>query len=173
MTIPLELKLLATTEGPRMTWTPIKELESLRKSSYRRAPITLEPQSANPFAHVKAELVELHAEFSGGESSEVEFNIRGASVVYDFKKQELSVNNHRAAAPPRDGKQRLTIYCDRTGLEVFASDGLTYVPMPYQPKPDDRSLRVTARDGSVRFTDLQVHELKSAWPAPQIVPPAR
>ena len=74
------------------------------------------------------------------------------------------MNGHRAPAPLRDGKQRLTIYCDRTGLEVFASDGLTYVPMPFTPKADDRDLSVAVKGGNVRITALTVHELKSAWP---------
>jgi hypothetical protein len=57
----------------------------------------------------------------------------------------------------------LTIFCDRTGLEVFASDGLTYVPMPFQPKPDDLALSVEVKGGSAKFESLQVHELKTAW----------
>jgi hypothetical protein len=73
------------------------------------------------------------------------------------------VNGHRAPAPLRGGKQRLTIYCDRTGLEVFASDGLCYMPLPFQPIADDRSLAAETKGGSVRFDSLQVHELKPAW----------
>jgi levanase/fructan beta-fructosidase len=49
------------------------------------------------------------------------------------------------------------------GLEVFASDGLTYVPMPFIPKADDLRLGVQVRDGTAKFTALRVHELGSAW----------
>ena len=131
MTIPLELKLTATAAGPRMTFTPVKELESLRAKTHRVPPMTLTPDSANPLAGVRAELLEIRAEFEPGEAREVIFTVRGATVLYDTGKQELVVNGHRSPAPLRDGKQRLTIFCDRTGLEVFASDGLTYVPMPF------------------------------------------
>jgi sucrose-6-phosphate hydrolase SacC (GH32 family) len=165
MTIPMELKLTATPEGPRLTWTPVKELASLRARTRRFGPMTLQPDAANPLADTKAELVELRAEFEPGEASEVAFTVRGAAIVYDGKKQELAVNNHRAPAPLRGGKQRLTIFCDRTGLEVFASDGLTYVPLPFQPKPDDLALGVQAKGGSVRVSALEVHELSSAWGA--------
>jgi fructan beta-fructosidase len=165
MTIPLELRLAATAEGPRLTWTPVKELASLRGKSHRFGAMTLKPDTANPLSGVKAELVELRAEFEPGDASEVAFTVRGATIVYDAKKQELAVNNHRVPAPLRDGKQRLTIFCDRTGLEVFASDGLTYVPMPFQPKADDLALGVQAKGGSARVLALQVHELKSAWGA--------
>lgn len=107
--------------------------------------------------------LELRAEFEPGDASEVVFTVRGATIAYDAKKQELIVNGHRAPAPLRDGKQRLTIFCDRTGLEVFASDGLAFVPMPFHPKADDFTLAVEAKGGSAKLNSLQVHELKSAW----------
>jgi len=94
---------------------------------------------------VQAELVELRADFEPGDATEIFFTVRGATIAFDAPKQELAVNQHRAPAPLRDGRQRLTIYCDRTGLEIFASDGLSYVPMPYQPKADDLALAVEAK----------------------------
>jgi len=164
MSIPMELKLTNTPEGPRLTWTPVKELRSLRTRSWNFAPTTLRAESANPLADMKAELVELLAEFEPGDASEVAFNVRGASIVYDAKKQEVSVNDHRAPAPLRGGKQKLRIFCDRTALEVFASDGLTYVPMPFTPKAEDLTLGVNIKVDSARFTLLELNTLKSAWP---------
>jgi len=168
MTVPLELKLISTADGPRMTWTPVKELDSLRVKSHRFGTMTLTPASANPLADLKAELVELQAEFEPGDASEVAFTVRGAAIVFYAEKQELAVNNLRAPAPLRDGTQRLTILCDRAGLEVLASNGLTYVPMPYLPRADDLSLGVQVRGGSAKIRELQVHELKSAWTVPDI-----
>jgi fructan beta-fructosidase len=166
MTIPLELKLISTGDGPRMTWTPVKELNSLRMKSHRFDPMTLKPDSPNPLAGVKAELVELDAEFAPADAGEVTFNVRGATIGYHVKKQELIVNDLRASAPLTGGKQKLTIFCDRTGLEIFASNGLIYVPMPYAPKVDDLSVGVQSKGAPVTFSRLQVHELKSAWSVP-------
>jgi sucrose-6-phosphate hydrolase SacC (GH32 family) len=67
--------------------------------------------------------------------------------VFDARKHELIVNGQRAPAPLRDGKQRLTIFVDRTCLEVFASDGLTYLPMPINLKPEEKSLELAVRGG--------------------------
>ena len=166
MTVPLELKLVSTPEGPRLTWTPVKELASLRAKTHRLDPVTLQPGSADPLADVKAELVELRAEFEPGDASEVAFTVRGATIVYDTKKQELTVNGHHSPAPLRAGRQRLTVLCDRTGLEVFASDGLTYVPMPFQPKTDNLAVGAHARGGSAKLTALEAYELRSAWAQP-------
>jgi sucrose-6-phosphate hydrolase SacC (GH32 family) len=163
MTIPFEFRLTTTPEGPRLAFTPVRELEVLRARTHNIPSTTLQPGSANPLASLQAELIELHAEFAPGQAEEVSFTVRGATIAYEPKKQELVVNGHRATAPLRGGRQRLTVFCDRTGLEVFASDGLTYVPMPFLPKAEDRSLGVSTRGGAARFNLLQVHELKSAW----------
>jgi fructan beta-fructosidase len=163
MTVPLELQLISTADGPRLTFTPVKELAKLRGKTHRVKAGTLTPTSPNPLAQVNAELVELRTEFTPGADSEITFNVRGCAITYDAKKQELVVNGHRAPAPLRDGRQRLAIFCDRTGLEIFASDGLTYVPMPFQPKGDDLALAVQSRHGNVKITELQVFELRSAW----------
>lgn len=166
MTIPLEVKLITTTEGPRQTWTPVKELESLRADSHRLGSLTLQSGQANPLAKIRAELVELRAEFEPGTASIVTFDVRGVPVSYDAAKQELTANGLRAPAPLRNGKQRLTIFCDRNGLEVFASDGLTYVPMPVIPDANVLSLVVGVTGDPVKFSSLDVYELKSAWPQP-------
>jgi len=62
-----------------------------------------------------------------------------------------------------DGKQRLTVFVDRTMLEVFASDGLTYVPLPFIPRKEDRAVSVQVKGGKARLTSLQVYKLKSIW----------
>ena len=80
-----------------------------------------------------------------------------------MKKSELVVNGHRAPAPLRQGRQNLVIYCDRMGLEVFASDGLTYVPMPYIPSPMDQTASLKVQGGPVGFKVLQAYGLRSAW----------
>lgn len=166
MTVPYELKLASTAEGPRLTFTPVRELESLRARSHRFDGTTLAPGGANPLAGVRAELIELRAAFDPGDATGVAFTVRGAAILYDVKTQELTVNQHHAPALLRGGRLRLTIYCDRTGLEIFARDGLTYIPMPFQPKAGDTTLTVEAKGGLAKFDTLQVHELKSAWQLP-------
>ena len=162
MSVPLELGLVSTAEGPRMTFTPAKELDSLRTDAHRIPLDVLEPAAPNPLADVAAELVEIRAEFEPG-GADVAFTVRGVDVVWESKTEESVVTGHRAPAPLRDGRQQLVILCDRTGLEVFASGGLTYVPMPVNLRADDRSMNVKAIGGPVRFHALGIHELGSAW----------
>lgn len=164
MTVPLELKLVSTAAGPRLTWAPVRELASLRARTHRVPSGAFTAESANPLAGVAAELVELRAEFEPAASGgEVAFIVRGARIAYDAARQELTVNDRQVPAPLRGGRQRLTVLVDRTGLEVFASDGLTYVPLPFQAKPDDRGVALKVTGGPVHFAELEVHELTSAW----------
>ena len=162
MSLPRELRLISTPEGPRLTSTPVKELESLRARSHRLGALNLQPGSANPLVDVQAELVELRAEFEPGTTKTV-FSIRGATIVYDAQKQELDVNGVRVPAPLRGNRQRLTVYCDRTTLELFASDGLVGVPVAFLPKADNLLLGVQVERGAVKFHSLDVHELKPIW----------
>lgn len=153
ISLPLELKLRRTADGPRLTWSPAQELETLRDG----------PNQAGALANFRSELIELRAEFEPGDAQTVEFNLRGATVAYDTKKQEIVVNGHRAPAPLVDGRQRLTVYVDRTVLEVFASDGLSYIPLPFTPRPEDLSVSVDAKGGKANMSSLQVYKLKSCW----------
>ncbi len=164
MSLPLELKLITTPDGVRLTRLPVAELTQLRDQTNDLGSFTLKPGAPNPLANVAGELLELRAEFKPGPGSEVEFNLRGLSVSYDAVHQELIVNGRRAPAPLRGGKERLILYVDRTASEVFASDGLTYVPIAFTPDTGNRSLAVHAKNGHVKFDSLAVYDLKSIWP---------
>jgi sucrose-6-phosphate hydrolase SacC (GH32 family) len=89
--------------------------------------------------------------------------VRGVAITYSAQKQELIVNGHHASAPLRSGRQRLVVYMDRTAIEVFASDGLTYVPLPVIPKPDDTGIEVSSLGTPVKFSKLVAYELQVIW----------
>jgi len=163
MTLPLDLRLVSTPDGPRLSFTPVSELTALRAETLFPHVETLSPGAANPLADFRGDLLELRAVFIPGTAKEVTFRIRGATISWEQATGELIVNGHRAQAPLVNGKQELTISCDRTGLEVFASGGLCYVPMPFIPDLDDRGLGLTVGGGEATFTTLEVHKLRSAW----------
>ena len=162
MTIPLDITLRTTPDGPRLAWQPVAELASLRARQIAKMSMTLEP-GGNPLDGAQGELLEVRAEFEPREAAEVGFNVRGTIVSYDAKAQEIVVNGHRAPAPLRDGRQRIVIYADRTNLEVFASDGFTYVPMPVMLDAKNPALSAFAKGGAAKIVSLEVHELKSIW----------
>jgi len=162
-TFPCELSLRSTPEGPRLAWQPIKELESLRVKSHHLGQLELKEGMPNPLAAVHGELLEIRADFTPSPQSELVFNVRGIPIRCDAAKQEISVGSVHAPAPLIDGHQRLIILTDRTNFTVWASDGLTYVPLPVIAKSTDLSVEVSAKGGPVTFEYLEAHELKSIW----------
>ncbi|MFO0810432.1 MAG: glycoside hydrolase family 32 protein [Gemmataceae bacterium] len=162
MSVPMQLKLHATADGPRLTWSPVEELAALRKTSHRLGPRDV-PRDANPLADIKGDVLEIDAEFEPLTATHVEFQVRGVAVGYDVAKQELTVQKHRAPAPLQNGKLRLRVFVDRTCVEVFASDGLCYVPLPVIPAADQHAVALSVRGGPARFGQLDVHELGSIW----------
>jgi sucrose-6-phosphate hydrolase SacC (GH32 family) len=163
MTVPLELKLVSTQDGPRLSWSPVKELQQLVTESKVIDLMVLKPEDANPLSGIKAELAVLNVEFEPDKATEVSFNVRGAMIQYDVKRQDLLVNGYRTFAPLKNGKLQMSIYCDRTGLEIFASEGLSYIPMPFQPDPGDQTFGMSVKGGQAKIQRLVLQRLESAW----------
>ena len=166
MTIPLELRLVSTDDGPRMTFTPIEQLEALRTKTTNFEAMVLKPGDRNPSDDLELELLEIRTEIEPGNASEIVFNVRDAMILYETAKQEISVDGQRAAVPLLEGKLRLKIYGDRTGLEVFVSDGLCYLPIPFNTNPENRKVFLESQAGAARVRKLEVHQLRSAWVLP-------
>jgi fructan beta-fructosidase len=166
MSLPNQLSLRSTSDGPRLAWTPVDELKTLRVKSHDCGVAPLTPGAPNPLAKVSSELLELRATFTPPAKGEVKFTLRGIPVIYNTEQQVLSVNGHRAPAPLREGKIDLTVFTDRIAYEVFTAGGLTYVPLPCVPSATTLGAEVSVTGGDVTFEKLEVHELKSIWAKP-------
>ena len=125
MSLPLEL-VCDHTRGPRLAWQPVEELKALR-SRTNAASGELQPGD-NPLAGVDGRAGRAPRGVRAGPESVLTFKVRGVEIILDAAKQEIRVGGSEAPAPLVGGKQRLIVYADRTSLEVFAGDGLTYFP---------------------------------------------
>jgi len=163
MTFPCELTLRSTSEGPRLCFQPVKELNRLHAARHTWSGLTL-GIGTNMLAGIRGDLFDLRAQFAVGNTGEVRLVIRGVPVVYDPAKQELVCHERRNPLPPINGKVRLQVLVDRTSLEIFGNDGLLYMPMAGKFIPDDHSLALMVTDNAIRCDSLEVNELKSIWP---------
>jgi sucrose-6-phosphate hydrolase SacC (GH32 family) len=157
MSLPLELRLLTTSDGPRLTWQPVP---FGGVGGLRPAVRSLQPGETQVLADSTQGFLDVRAEFEPGPDSEVKFNINGVPIIYHAAKQELIVNGHRSPAPLRNGKQKLMIITDRTAFEVFASDGLTYVPMPVLWKEEARGAQVSLAGAPLKSGVFSATELR-------------
>ncbi len=162
MGVPVELTLRTTEEGPRLLANPVKEYSTLRRKPHTLKAQPLNP-GQNPLAAAKGELLDVTAELIPAEAAEVGFNLRGVTVSYDAKKQELSCRDQKAPLKPLEGKLRLRVMVDRTSIEIFGNDGRLYMSVGVIIPQDNHSLEVYAKGGTARIQSLRAYELNSAW----------
>lgn len=163
MSLPLEHKLVQTPEGIRLTRVPVKEVESLRGKTYKLGRLAIKENSGNPLKDINIELLELRIAFEPGKATEVVFDIRGVPVTYEAANKQLVVDGVRAPVSLVNGRLDLAIYADRTGLEIFANNGLMFMPVNINVPSGNRTLSLTAKGGTVKVANLDVYELKSIW----------
>jgi fructan beta-fructosidase len=162
MTVPVELTLRRTPDGPRMHAVPVRELATLRTKEHVWRDVELVP-GENPLAHLRGELFELAAEFEPSGAEAFGLTLRGVPVTCDAKKGTLSCRGIAAPLPREDGRVRLRALLDRGSIEVFAGDGRVALSVAVLPPESDRSIAVWGRGGPVKLRRLEVYELQSAW----------
>ena len=162
MSVPSELTLHSTDEGPRLHMNPVPELKSLRVKTHRWQDVELKA-GQNPLADLKADLFDLEVEFEPSAGSKTVFNIRGLEVLYDLKSQTLISCGQSTTLKPVNGMICFRILVDRISIEVYGNDGRVYLPTVVFPEKDNFSLSATCRKGEVKAHHLRVHELISAW----------
>ena len=160
MTFPCELTLRTTPEGVRLCFQPVKEINRLHAKTHAIPPQILKPGD-NPLSTISGELLEIRGEFDLASASAIALNIRGTEVVFDAS--QLRCKDLKMPLHAVGGKIRLQILADHTSLEIFANDGLGYMPLPAIPKENDRQVSVLTRGGDAKLLALDVFELRSAW----------
>jgi fructan beta-fructosidase len=161
MSLPMELKLVTTPEGIRMARIPVKELEQLRTGKKVSAAKTLSDKTADPLSGVAEELMEIQAVVEPGKAKELRFNLNGLEFVYDVAAQEISADGVKAKLPLQKGQLQLSFYVDRTGVELFANQGLFYMPINKNLSEKKSSIQVIG--GKAKFRQLDLYGLKSIW----------
>lgn len=163
MSIPIVHSLVKTAEGLRLTRMPVKELETLRTKTYKKGNSKLKENDKNPFAGIDIELAELRFQLEPASAKEILLMVRGVTVTYNVATQQLTVDGVKAPAPLLNGKIDFIIYADRTGLEIFANNGLLFMPININLDASQRSLSLSAKGGIAKINNLIVYELSSIW----------
>lgn len=163
MSIPIQLKLLQTPNGPRLARQPVEELKSLRKKHHSVKDLTVRDGQTMPLEDIDSELLEIHATLMPRKADIVQIDIRGIKVIYNVTEEKLSIDGVDAHLPTKDDKLDLTVYMDRTGLEVFADKGLFFMPINVNINSESKGLDLLVKGGDVEFPKIDIYELKSIW----------
>jgi fructan beta-fructosidase len=167
MTIPVDLTLRGTPEGPRMFAEPVRELERLRGPA--RAMQNLQVVSSDTAVRdFNSDLCDVRAEFEIDAAAPPEsfgVTVRGVPIQFDVSKRTLTCRHVVAPLQPDGGRVQLRILVDRGSIEVFGNSGRVALSVAAAFPDTDHSLSVFARGGTVRVPKLEAFELKSAWKA--------
>jgi fructan beta-fructosidase len=161
MGFPRVMTLRSTSEGVRMFFAPVKEIESLHAAASTWNALAIE-SGRNALAELEGELWDIAATIEPGKSAELGFTVRGAPLAYDVGTQTLRTPGGTAPVKLENGKVDLRILVDRSSIEVFAAGGRYLICFCFLPDPADRSLALYAKGAGARAT-LAIHALESAW----------
>jgi fructan beta-fructosidase len=156
MSIPMEIKLVQTNDGPRMTRTPVRELQKLRGRSHKISGTKIKQGDGNPLHGVQADLAEIRLELEPGTAREITLSVRGMELTYTPGKEELTIDGLRAPVKALDGRLNLTVYVDRTGIEIFADKGLVFIPVNKNLETSNSSFSFSVNGGESNIRSLEL-----------------
>lgn len=163
MAFPAELSLRTTPDGIRLCAVPAREIATLH-DQVTTIPAGPFAQGDDPLAKLSGELLDVKGSFGLPEGGSLTLTLRGVAITYDAAKRELACAGRKAPLALADGRLELRVLVDRTSVEIYAGDGVVYMPLTEKPAAADRSLHLAASPGT-RITALTVATLRSAWTA--------
>jgi fructan beta-fructosidase len=182
LTVPRELRLVATPSGTRLTAQPVAELAQLRRNT-RRWGHRVIGTATQPTVDV-GDAYEVLATFDTAASTASEYGVEvrvGAAettrVGFDASRSVVFIDRSRSGtiptsaftirheAPGPGGTQdlRLRILVDRSSIEVFTSHGEQLTDLIF-PDPTSTGFRLFAVGGSAALASLEIHPLARTWP---------
>mgnify|MGYP001968919209 CR=1 FL=1 len=161
MGIATELKLISTDEGIRLSRKPVEEFKKLRGKRYTFNNVEL-GQAAFPVEFEGEKPIEIQAEIDLQETESITLDIKGVKVIYDAKNATLQVADEKATLKTDGKKLKLSMYVDRTGLEIFANDGVFFMPVSTLVNLENNKISIMSK-GKSKLVHLEVYELKSIW----------
>ena len=173
-TIPVALTLRDIPgAGLRLCYNPVKELQGLRDEHFHfeRQAIT-QGGSLLSSRRIQGELLEIIARFQLDTAAEFGLQLRKGTqghctVGYDTAKQEVFFNPEAGpnrtsqALAPRDKVVQLHVLLDRSVVDIFGNDGLTWNCEFFKADPKSLGVELYAKGGTVQLLSLDLWKLKS------------
>ncbi|MDY3552272.1 GH32 C-terminal domain-containing protein [Gemmata sp. JC717] len=156
MTVPVELRLLTTPGGPRLTARPVDELRSLRETAEPVARFKDTDAKEPTVLAENLDAFEVICTASAG--NPFVLDLRGTKLRYDPDKKSLTCNGVTAPVDAPAGNFLIHVLVDRGSVEVFADNGR--VAMSVAAIPDEKN-RTVGLGG--HLDSGSVWRLKSAW----------
>ncbi|AMV32176.1 Levanase precursor [Pirellula sp. SH-Sr6A] len=163
MSIPLDLRLTKTSDGPRMTFRPIQELAQIRQKTQTFDLPLATTKSLNPLADLQGELWEVQFAATPSPDAILEWELRGEKLRYTHSSRILEGMGVQVSLPKETKTFGLQLFIDRNGLELFTADGQVYIPIPISFAPNNARLSFRVLQGETENVKIEAHALRSIW----------
>jgi levanase/fructan beta-fructosidase len=78
-------------------------------------------------------------------------------------KQEISCLEKTTQLKSKDGKIQIRFLLDLASIEIFAADGLVYLPYSVIPEDHNTTCFLKAKAGTGVAENITIHKLASSW----------
>lgn len=170
MTFPSELVISKFNTGTYLIRQPVREIEKLYGKSQKWEKENLIPGlNNNLIKKVKGELFHIKGQFDLKTCNSFGFLLRmnrknlGTELLYNVKRQTLTILGHTVPVEPIDNKIYLDILIDRSSIEVYVNNGRAVVTSTFTPEPGALEYILFNTGGELMVDKLEFIELNSAW----------
>lgn len=167
MSLPMELTLRSTADGPRLFMNPVREVTGLRmRPVVKRHDFTLRP-GENPLGGVLGPQTEIDLAIRTDSATRFRLSVRGLTIAYDAAAGKLQVGDRALDLLADGGTVELRIFADTRSVEIVANRGRLYIPLLQEFSSDVYALETSA---DLRIDRLEVYPLRSIWKRSQPEP---
>lgn len=167
---PSELSLKRFHNGLFLIRQPISEIEELLGKRTRWEMVNLIPGiNKNLIKKVKGDRVLIKGTFDLKTCDSFGLMIRlgkkspGTELIYNVRRQTLSMLGQTIPLEPVDNKIYLEILIDRSSVEVYANNGRAVLSSSFFPASDALNYLLYNTGGELMVEKLEVFELKQIW----------
>jgi fructan beta-fructosidase len=170
MTFPSELSLRRFNTGTFLIRQPANEFKELYGKTHKWEKQNLIPGlNSNLIKKVKGDLILIKGQFdlktcdSFGLMLRMNKKVTGTELLYNVKRQTLSVLGQTVPLEPIDNKIYLEILIDRSSIEVYANNGRAVISNTFTPDENALEYLLYNTGGELMVDKLEIIELNSAW----------
>lgn len=161
LSIPNEVKLVSTPEGPRLSILPAEELDALVADSWAFTDRGLEELCHIP-PRFFGEAMDMTFRLTVTPGRIMAVSVRGVLIAYDPETAHLLLPCGAYDVKAPDGLLTLRVITDRCSMEIYADNGLFNLALAVMPDSNDISVRVVDLDPSVGV-DFTIRTLNNMW----------
>ena len=167
MSVSLELGLTETDEGARLSYWPVKELETLRHHGFHVDSSDLKEGDTAIF-HELEDTFDCEIRFRRASRCLLKIGVRDAVLEFDSVARTISFNGQSKVIPrvPTESHS-MRLIGDRTTLEMFFDGGVVFWPVVSSADATGSRLSIEVSSGTAQALEVSVYKLSGIWPGPQ------